>query len=165
MSSSRRFDDRSPSWKLPAVGVVAGLVTQGGEEVGLDRVSAFVPLPAPARGASVEVLGREYGFPEKIHVPGFHQDMGCMKACSSRWKRHRCLFRETIQVVRGGGIWNIWRSLTGLGSRTTSDCTDTRLLVLCMKKFPGCTMSSRFLLNFFNLLQPQQPKQPQQPAV
>ena len=35
----------SPLWKLPAVGAVAELETQGGEEVGLVNVSAVVPLP------------------------------------------------------------------------------------------------------------------------
>ena len=78
---SQRLGARTPSWKLPAVGEVAGLITSGGEVVGLDRASAVVNLPAlcmlrleelEAVGwKELEVPGRECDLPEKLHVPSF----------------------------------------------------------------------------------------------
>ena len=91
---SRRFGARSPSWKLPAVGTVAGLVKQGDEEVSSVSVSAVVPMPAAVRAASrraggCRVEGAGGSCKRVLHVPGFSQGValrveGAQMPCSGR---------------------------------------------------------------------------------
>ena len=112
---------------MQAVGAVAGLVTQGGEEVGLVSVSAAVPMPTPvlvgAGGCWVEGAGGSWKrVREKNTSSGFYQVWVALKLVHHGGRGLRAMFRERIQVLGGGGIWNL--TGFGLGNRTTANCTD-----------------------------------------
>ena len=133
---SGRFGPRWPSWRLPAVGAVAGSVMQGGE-VGSFRVSAVVPLLAAVHAASGGAVGwKELEVHQKNSMFSvFHLEEVAVRLVHCGGRGSDANPRERIQVPSGGGIWNLYSvSVKGKGSgdRATGDCTETRLQVLCM---------------------------------
>ena len=133
---SRLFGTRTPSRKSLVVGVVAGLRTSGGEEVGLDRASAVVRLPAVVHAATggpggnwVEGAGGSW---KRVQLTSktpsssfFNQVWVALRLVHIGGRILGAMFKRRIQVLRRGGVWNLTR--LGLGNRTTGVCTDSRL--------------------------------------
>ena len=52
-----RFACKVPTWRLPAAGNVAGLVTEGGEEVGVVHVAPLAHASSSIRALGLDCLG------------------------------------------------------------------------------------------------------------